>query len=81
MADRSLDYSEHAVLTRLLSSSALSTEVSSSWIGLNMFRNYIQKDGGILPKLGYEQNHEYSLNHNQSVHAHVHGAQDSDIKL
>ena len=46
-----------------------------------MFRNYIQTDGGILPKLGYEHNHRYSLNHNQSVHAHVHTAQDGDLKL
>jgi len=56
------------VLTRPHSNSALSTEVSSSSLGLDMFRSFIQTDGGILPKLGYGHNHKYSLNHNsQSV--------------
>jgi len=81
VAARLLDYSSHAVQTRLLSSSALSTEVSSSSIGLDMFRNYIQTDGGILSKLGYEHNHKYSRNHSQSVHAAFHTAQDGDLKI
>jgi len=46
-----------------------------------MFRNFIQTDGGILPKLGYGHNHKYLLNHKQSVHVYVHSAQDGDLKL
>jgi len=50
-----------------------------------MFHNYIQTDGGILPILGCEHNHKYSLNNSQSVsqsvHAYVHTAQDGDLKL
>jgi hypothetical protein len=41
----------HAVLTRPPSSSGLSKEVASSSPGLSMFRNFIQTDGVILPKL------------------------------
>jgi len=59
----------------------LSTEVSGSSRGLDMYRNFIQTDGGILPKLGYGHNQEYSLNYKQSVHAYVHTARDGDLKL
>jgi len=54
-------------MTRPPSSLALPTEVHSLSLGLDMFRNFIQTDGGILPKLGYGHKHKYLLNHSQSM--------------
>jgi len=59
----------------------LSRGVADSSLGLDMFRNFNQTGGGILPKLGYEHKHKYSLNHKQSVHVYVHTARDGGLML
>lgn len=81
MVARLLDCIYRTVQTGPPSNSDLSTDVSSSNLGLDMFRNFIQTVGGILPKLGYGHNQKYSLNQSQAAHANVHTAQDGDLYL